>query len=599
MKAIPVPGLHVVDNCVLEPNAGGTSLPAMADSIPSVPPDRFTALRGAALLADPALNKDTAFSPEERRELELDGLLPAAVEPLELQVRRVWDGFQRQVDPLARFIYVSALRQRNLTLFHRFLETHIEAVLPVVYTPTVGAVIEAFSHTDLPPVQGLYLTPEHLPRLPELLRRAAPEGVDLLLVTDSEGILGIGDQGIGGIHICQGKLAVYTLCAGLNPERVLAVTLDVGTDRPSLLSDPLYPGLRQRRLRGEAYDAVLDGFVAAVEAVLPQAFLHWEDFGSPQARRVLDRYRHRLPSFNDDIQGTSVVAAAAVLAGCRGQGDQRIVIFGAGTAGCGIARRLVRLLELGGLSHEQARARIWAIDRQGLLLEGQERIPPAALPYARPAGDGDGFDRDPEGRIGLPEVVRRVRPTVLIGASAVAGVFERTVVEAMAGGEQRPLILPLSNPTPLAEATPADLIAWSGGRALVATGSPFAPVRHDGRERRIGQCNNCLVFPGLGFACVAVGATTVSEQMIDAALTALVEAIPASRDAEAPLMPAMAECQTVGAAVAEAVALAAVEQGLARLATTPEEARACLERARWSPTYPRLRPIMVATTAAP
>jgi malate dehydrogenase (oxaloacetate-decarboxylating) len=576
----------------------------MADSMPSVPPDRFTALRGAALLADPTLNKDTAFSPEERRELDLEGLLPAAVETLELQVRRVWDGFQRQSDAMARFGYLSALRQRNLTLFHRFLETHIEAVLPVVYTPTVGAVIEAFSHTDLPGGQGLYLTPEHLPQLPELLRRAAPEGVDLLLVTDSEGILGIGDQGIGGIHICQGKLAVYTLCAGLNPERTLAVTIDVGTDRPSLLSDPLYPGLRRRRLRGEAYDAVLDGFVEAVERVFPQAFLHWEDFGSPQARHVLDRYRHRLPSFNDDIQGTSVVAAAAVLAGCRGQGarleDQRIVIFGAGTAGCGIAKRLVRLLELQGLSNEQARARIWAIDRQGLLLEGQEGIPPAARPFARPAGDAAGLDTDAEGRIGLLEVVRQVRPSVLIGTSTVAGAFDRAVVEAMAGaGGQRPLILPLSNPTALAEATPADLLAWSDGRALVASGSPFPPVRHGGRERRIGQCNNCLVFPGLGFACVAVGATTVSEEMIDAALAALVEEIPASRDPDAPLMPAMTESQAVGAAVAEAVALAAVRQGVARLAGTEQEARVCLDRARWSPTYPRLRPIMVAATAAP
>lgn len=578
-------------------------------------PLRFTALRGPALLAQPALNKDTAFSPGERRELELDGLLPAAVETIEQQVRRVWDGFQRLEDPLARFTYLSGLRQRNLTLFHRFLQEHIEAALPVVYTPTVGAVIETYSHTDLPAYQGLYLTPELLPQLQELLRRAAPGGVDLLLVTDAEGILGIGDQGIGGIHICQGKLAVYTLCAGLNPERVLAVCLDVGTDRPSLLSDPLYPGLRQRRLRCEAYDALLDGFVAAVETVLPGAFLHWEDFGSPQARRVLERYRHRLPSFNDDIQGTSVVAAAAVLAACRGQGarleDQRVVIFGAGTAGCGIAKRLLRLLQARGLSLEEARARIWAIDRQGLLLDNQEGVSETARPYARPAAEAAGFGHDAGGRIGLLEVVRVVRPTVLIGTSAVAGAFHREVVETMAaglgeeqgeqqsGGGQRPVILPLSNPTALAEATPADLIAWSGGRALVASGSPFAAVRFGGRERSIGQCNNCLVFPGLGFACVAVGATTVSEAMIDAAMTALVEQIPASRDPEQPLMPAMADSQRVGAAVAEAVALAAVAEGQARLARTADEARAALERARWRPDYRPLRPIMGPATSAP
>ncbi|MEO1003689.1 MAG: oxaloacetate-decarboxylating malate dehydrogenase [Cyanobacteria bacterium J06638_7] len=568
---------------------------------PSERPGRTTALRGKALLAQPALNKDTAFSQEERRALELEGLLPAAVEPIELQVRRVWDGFQRLADPLARYAYVSGLRQRNLTLFHRFLQEHIEAVLPVVYTPTVGAVIETFSHTDLPGAPGLYLTPEQLPDLAGLLRRAAPAGVDLLLVTDSEGILGIGDQGIGGIHICQGKLAVYTLCAGLDPERVLAITLDVGTDRPSLLSDPLYPGLRRRRLRGRAYDDVLERFVAAVEQVFPGAFLHWEDFGSPQARHVLDRYRQRLPSFNDDIQGTSAVAAAAVLAACRGLGarleDQRIVIFGAGTAGCGIAKRLVRLLQALGLSQGQACGRIWAVDRQGLLLEGQEGMPPPARPFARPAGDGAGFTLDAAGRIGLLEVVRRVRPTVLIGTSTVAGAFERAVVEAMAGGEQRPVILPLSNPTTLAEAQPADLIAWSGGRALVASGSPFAPVQHQGRQRPIGQCNNCFVFPGLGFACVAVGATAVSEEMLDAALEALVEQIPASRDADQPLMPAIADCQRVGAAVAEAVALMAANQGLARLAATAEEARACLQRARWSPSYRPLHPIMETTTA--
>lgn len=586
-------------------------LPNQPAEPPPEPPVRFTALRGAALLAQPALNKDTAFSPDERRELELEGLLPAAVETIEQQVRRVWDGFRRLADPLARYAYMSALRQRNLTLFHRFLQEHIDAVLPVVYTPTVGAVIETFSHTDLPPAQGLYLTPDLLPQLSELLRRAAPDGVDLLLVTDSEGILGIGDQGIGGIHICQGKLAVYTLCAGLNPERVLAVTLDVGTDRASLLSDPLYPGLRRRRLRGEAYDAVLDGFVAAVAAVFPGAFLHWEDFGSPQARRVLDRYRERLPSFNDDIQGTSVVATAAVLAACRGQGgrleDQRIVIFGAGTAGCGIAKRLLRRLQAQGLTLEEARARIWAIDRQGLLLENQDSLSPVARPYARPAADGAGFERDGEGRIGLLEVVRRVRPSVLIGTSAVAGAFTRAVVEAMAAGlregqtsgGRRPVILPLSNPTALAEATPADLIAWSGGRALVASGSPFPPVLHQGHERPIGQCNNCFVFPGLGFACVAVGASTVSEAMIDAALGALVEQIPASRDQELPLMPPMADSQRVGAAVAEAVALAAVREGVARRASTPEEARACLRRARWHPSYRPLRPIMETTKEAP
>ncbi|MFQ6537120.1 MULTISPECIES: oxaloacetate-decarboxylating malate dehydrogenase [Aphanothece] len=552
-------------------------------------PDRR---RGTAVLADPLLNRDTGFSHRERRALGLEALLPAAVETLDVQVQRVWEGFCRLQGSLERFTYLSRLRRSNLTLFHAFLRDHVEEALPVVYTPTVGAVIEGFGHAHQPPDLGVYLTPEHQGQLPELLRQAAPGPVELVLVTDGAGILGLGDQGVGGIQICQGKLAVYTLCSGLHPGRALAVTLDVGTDRASLLEDPLYPGLRRPRLGGEAYDAFVDAFVAAVAEVFPGAFLHWEDFGNRQARRLLERHRQQLPSFNDDIQGTSGVAAAAVLAACQGLGQeltqQRIVIFGAGTAGCGIADRLVRLLEAAGLEPAEARARLWAIDRAGLLIEGEPDIPPAAQTFARPAAERGLFQAGGDGGIGLLEVVRRVRPTVLIGTSTVRGAFSREVVEAMASATPRPVILPLSNPTSLAEATPADLLQWTDGRVLVATGSPFAPVPWEGVPRVIGQCNNCFLYPGLGFACVAVGARQVTDEMIDAALKALAAAIPAARDPGQPLMPPLSEVRAVSRAVAEAVAVTAVEQGLARLAASPAEALACLDRASWEPSYPPL-----------
>jgi malate dehydrogenase (oxaloacetate-decarboxylating) len=557
---------------------------------------RATALRGLQLLRNPALNKGTAFSREERRSLGLEGLLPEQVESLELQVERSWQYFSGLSAPLEQFSFVDSLRRSNLVLFHRFLASHLDAVLPIVYTPTVGAAIQRFSCTYRTPIDGLFLSPSQRGRLADVLGAQVQGGVDLVLVTDSEGILGIGDQGVGGIHICQGKLAVYTLCAGLHPERVLAVVLDVGTNRQSLLHDPLYPGLRQPRLQGEAYLSFVDEFVDAVAEHCPGACLHWEDFGTTTARLLLERHRWRLPSFNDDIQGTSGVASAAVLAACRGLGqglaEQRIVIFGAGTAGCGIAEGLLRLLEAEGLSAEEARARLWAIDRPGLLVAGMANLSLPAASLARSAEEVEPWQRDAQGRIPLLEVVERVKPTVLIGTSTVAGAFSETVVRAMAAHCPRPVILPLSNPTHLAEACPADLLRWTGERVLVATGSPFAPVASATGTRVIGQCNNCFLFPGLGFAAVAVGLRAITDTMIDAGLRALAEHIPASRDADAALMPALEHAPAVARAVAEAVAITGVRENLARRAATAEDARRCLDLARWSPTYGAITPYL-------
>ena len=567
-----------------------------------------TALRGTALLEQPLLNKGTAFDREERQQLDLEALLPWEVETIEQQVERVWQALAAMGSDLERYSWLQMQRERNLTLFHRLLADHVEAVLPLVYTPTVGQAIQSFRHTYRSPLGGIFLSAPQQPRLTEVLRAAiaafSPAGADwrpeLLLVTDAEGILGIGDQGAGGIHICQGKLAVYTLCAGIDPATTLPVLLDVGTDREDLRADPTYPGLRQPRLRGAAYDSFVASVVEAVRELCPGALVQWEDFGAANARRVLDAHRHRLPSFNDDIQGTSGVACAAVLAGLRGLGrtlgEQPIVIFGAGTAGCGIAERLLRLLQRQGMEEQQARDCLWLLDRRGLVFEGREGIRDLALPWA--AGPGRlamlaaaGCSPDDQGQLALQALVEAVRPGVLIGTSTVAGAFDQALIEALCRGCERPIVLPLSNPTPLAEITPENLLRWSEGRALVATGSPFAAVEIDGRRRQIGQCNNCFVFPGLGYAALAVGAQEVSEAMIDATVEALAAVIPAAHDPDAALMPPLQSVQEVSQAVAEAAALAAVAEGNATLASTPEQARSLLHSRRWQPRYPEVRGI--------
>ena len=563
-----------------------------AAAAPSSPSLRLTSKRGLDLLRDPALNQGTAFAAPQRLAFGLEGLLPPQVESLDLQVQRSWAAFCQLEGPLERYAFVEGLRRSNLVLFHRFLSDHLEAVLPIVYTPTVGAVIQDFSRSYRTPIEGLFISADQRGRLRQVLRNGINGPIDLVLVTDSEGILGIGDQGVGGIHICQGKLAVYTLCAGLNPERVLAVALDVGTNRPSLLADPLYPGLHQRRLAGADYLGFVDEFVEAVQLECPGACLHWEDFGTSHARQLLERYRDQLPSFNDDIQGTSGVVSAAVLAACQGLGqtlaDQRILVFGAGTAGCGIAEGLLRLLQKAGLSPGQACERIWAVDREGLLVQGMAGLNPGAAALARDPQELGDFGRNREGQIDLAAVVAQVHPTVLIGTSTVAGAFSRELVEEMARHCVHPVILPLSNPTSLAEAVPADLLAWTGGRALVATGSPFAPVELPGGRRVIGQCNNCFLFPGLGFATVALGLRAISDGMIDAGLQALAEWIPASRNPMAPLMPALGDGAAVAAAVAQAVASAGVREGLAREGISQEQVPLLLQQARWLPAYPPL-----------
>ena len=457
--------------------------------------------RGNGVLSNPRINRGTAFTLHERQALGLTGLLPSGVSTIDGQLRRTYAQYRAQADDLRKWVYLANLRDRNEVLFYRLLSEHLEEMLPVIYTPTVGLAIERFSHEFRRP-RGVFLSVDHIDEVETALRNTGlgPQDVDLLVATDSEGILGIGDQGVGGIEIAIGKLAVYTAAAGIHPARCLPVVLDVGTDNLALLNDEMYLGARHPRIRDGRYDDLLDAYVAAASRLFPNAMLHWEDFGASNARRVLNRYAEQVCTFNDDMQGTAAVVLAAALAGIRVTGsrmrDQRVVIHGAGTAGLGIADMLRDVMIGEGLSSAEATRRFYALGSRGLLVDDSATLRDFQVPYARPVAEVAAWSEG--GPPGLAEVVARVRPTMLIGTSTQAGAFTEDIVREMAAHTPRPLILPLSNPTSKAEARPEDVLVWTEGRALVATGSPFPPVTVGGTIFTIAQANNALVFPGLG-----------------------------------------------------------------------------------------------------
>jgi len=570
-----------------------------------------TKLRGRQLLADPRLTRGVAFTEEERQAFGLHGLLPPAVLTLEEQAARAYQQFLAQPNDLAKHVFLSLLHERIEVLYFRLLQDHLAEMLPIVYTPTVGQAIERFSG-EFRGTRGVYLSVDRPTAIEASLRATGlgPDDVDLVVVTDGEAILGIGDWGVGGIAISIGKLAVYTAAAGIDPARCVPVVLDVGTNRRSLLDDPLYLGNRHPRVDTAVYDAFVDAFVDAVGHLFPAALLHWEDLGPANARRVLDRHRDRCLTFNDDIEGTGAVALAAVLSALRASGqsltDQRIVIHGAGSAGIGIAEQLFDAMADEGAS--DARAAIWALSSRGLLCASTPGLRDFQRPWARADDEVAGYARDAEGRIGLAEVVRQVHPTILIGTSGQSGCFDEAIVRTMAAHCPRPVIMPMSNPTALSEAHPADLLAWTDGRALVATGSPFAPVRlADGRCVEIAQANNALVFPGLGLGIVVAGATRVTSGMLRAAARAVAAAAGATSPG-APLLPPVDELRQTAVAVAVATVGAAIDDGVARplgavdggaeepwrsAAATPERAK-LIERAvraaMWEPVYRPLVP---------
>ncbi|MFL6104452.1 MAG: NAD-dependent malic enzyme [Actinomycetes bacterium] len=550
--------------------------------------------RGRSVLSNPMLNRGTAFTHEERRALGLQGLLPSGVSTLEGQLRRVYAQYQRQPDDLAKNVYLANLRDRNEVLFYRLLTDHLEEMLPIVYTPTVGKAIERYSHEYRRP-RGVFLSVNQPEEVETALRSygLAGEDVDLLVATDSEGILGIGDQGVGGIEIAIGKLAVYIAAAGIHPRRVIPVVLDMGTDNLALLNDEMYIGNRHARVRDQRYDDLIDAYVTAATKLFPHAMLHWEDFGAGNARRILNKYAAEVCTFNDDMQGTAAVVMAAAFAAVKAAGsrmrDQRVVIHGAGTAGMGIADLMREVMAREGLSPQEATRRFWALGSGGLLIDDSARLRDFQVPYARPAAEvADWAKPGPGERPGLAEVVANAQPTMLIGTSTQAGAFTESIVRQMASTVDRPIIMPLSNPTSKAEAVPEDLIRWTDGRALVATGSPFPPVEHGGVTYRIAQANNALVFPGLGLGVTVARAARITDGMI----TAAAEAVAGLSDATtrgANLLPPVTDLRMVSAAVAIAVARAAEKEGLTQAPLDDPVQQ--MHQAMWRPQYPSFEAI--------
>jgi malate dehydrogenase (oxaloacetate-decarboxylating) len=552
--------------------------------------------RGARRLREPMYTKSTAFTAEERAVFGLEGLLPAAVSTMEQQERRVYANIARKQDPLEKYIGLAALQDRNEHLFYRLLVDHIEEFLPIVYTPTVGRACQEFSHI-FRRARGLWITPAHRGRILQVLGNAPFDDVRLIVVTDNERILGLGDQGAGGMGIPIGKLALYTAAAGIHPTRTLPISLDVGTDNRALLDDDLYLGWRAARLRGAEYDALVDEFVHAVKSRFPKALLQWEDFKKGNAFRLLDRYRKVVTSFNDDIQGTAAVAVAGMMAGTRVSGvplgAQRVVILGAGAAGIGIARLVRDTLRRAGLDGEDLAASVASLDSGGFLVDDQPIADVHKRDFAWPAalaekhGLGRTRSRD------LEAVVRAVKPTVLIGTSGEPGTFTEAVVREMASHVDRPVIFPMSNPTSHTEATPADILAWTQGRALVATGSPFDPVRVEGRTVTIGQGNNAFVFPGIGLGVMVSEAVEVTDALFATAARTLAGEVHPRDLASGSLFPPIRELRRVTRRIAEAVVREARDSGIGRM-LSDGEITAAVADAMWEPAYDPMTPAEVA-----
>jgi len=541
--------------------------------------------RGRAVLGDAAINKGTAFTPQERRALGLDGLLPSRVATIETQLARTREKLDAQPNDLAKHIFLRALQDTNEVLFFRFLQENLVELLPIVYTPVVGAACEEFSHIYRRP-HGIFLCQPDRDRIDEIVA-AVDRKVDVIVVTDGERILGLGDQGLGGMGIPIGKLSLYTAFGGLDPSRTLPVLLDVGTNNPGLLEDPLYMGWRHERVTGPDYDEFVDLFVQAVKLHMPGALLQWEDFAKHHATALLKRYRDQLPSFNDDIQGTAAVALAALLAGARATGSslaqQRVCIVGAGSAGTGIASQIVAAMMADGMPEAQALTRVHLVDRRGLLHDRladlrsyQERFAQSFEAVAKWAKNG---------QIPLEAAIEAMGPTALIGVSGVGGLFTEPLVRRIARGVERPIIFPLSNPTTHAEARPEDLIRWTEGRALVATGSPFPDVHFNGQQHAIAQANNVYVFPGLGLGTVAVGARRVSDAMMMAAARTVGRLSPCTVDDPClALLPPLEQARDLSREIAVAVARQAVADGVAD-PLGDDEVTARVDATIWEPRY--------------
>ncbi|HUO07834.1 MAG TPA: NAD-dependent malic enzyme [Phycisphaerae bacterium] len=575
----------------------GNAAPVRGDAPPGTASHEVlrVAARGQAVLHNPRLNKGTAFPERERRELGLDGLLPPVVATLAMQSQRSYANIAAKTDPLERYIGLMALLDRNETLFYRVLLDHLEEFLPIVYTPTVGLACQRFSRIYRRAV-GMWICPEHSGRIGEVLENVGTSDIRLIVATDNERILGLGDLGAGGMGIPVGKLSLYTAGAGIHPRQTLPVSLDVGTDNEELLKDELYVGWRHARLRGKPYDDFIEEFVQAVKRTFPVALLQWEDFKQQNALRLLKRYRNRLPCFNDDIQGTAAIGAAALLAGVRATGtslkEQRVVMLGAGAAGIGICRLIRDTLQRAGIEGSDLAGRIAMLDSGGMLHTGRALSDETKEEFAWPVERVKSLGLPVDGPIGLEAVVRAFKPTVLVGTSGQPDVFTEGVIRAMAEHVRRPVVLPLSNPTSKCEAKPADVIAWTGGRALVATGSPFAPVPWEGRSIRIGQANNVLIFPGVGLGALVSEASRVTDPMFRVAAETLAAQVSDDDLAGGALFPRLQELRRITHQVACAVVRQAREEGVGR-PFEDSDIPIAVRAAMWTPDYPKLEAVPV------
>jgi malate dehydrogenase (oxaloacetate-decarboxylating) len=559
----------------------------MRKNMPTVSPIIQTATSGYELLNDPLLNKGTAFSEAEREAFDLLGLLPPHVTTLDLQIERRMEAFHDLGTDLHKYIFLRGLQDTNETLFYALLTRNIAEMMPIVYTPTVGLGCQQFSRIFRKP-RGLFLSFPLKDRISHILSNPRFDNVEMIVVSDGERILGLGDQGAGGMGIPIGKLSLYTACAGIHPSTTLPILLDVGTDNRVLLDDPLYVGWRRERIRGADYDDFIAVFVDAVKQRWPHVLLHWEDFALANANRLLAKYREQLCTFNDDIQGTAAVAVGAILSAINVTGlpitEQRIAVLGAGTAGTGICALLLRAMIDAGLTKEDASSRFYLVDRQGLLVEGMKGLQPFQALFAQKRARIAEWTLSSSDHIGLPDVVANARPTILIGTSGQARAFTEPVVRAMAQRTPRPIIFPLSNPTERSEAAPQDLLTWTEDRAVVGTGSPFPAVTRDGKPIRIDQVNNAYVFPGVGLGAIAVSARHISEGMFLAAARAIADLSPAKSDPHANLLLPLAEARTISLRVAIAVAERAIYEGLADRTET-DDLPAAIKSMMWQPVY--------------
>ncbi|MDD9196327.1 NAD-dependent malic enzyme [Aliivibrio sp. S3MY1] len=545
---------------------------------------------GPALLSTPLLNKGSAFSTTERKYFNLEGLLPEAIESIEEQTGRAYKQYQSFENDMDKHIYLRNIQDTNETLFYRLVQNHISEMMPIIYTPTVGAACENFSNIYRRG-RGLFISYENKNRIDDLLNNAANQNVKVIVVTDGERILGLGDQGIGGMGIPIGKLALYTACGGISPAHTLPIVLDVGTNNPQRLADPMYMGWRHPRITGDEYAEFVEDFIQAVQRRWPQALVQFEDFAQKNAMPLLERYKNRICCFNDDIQGTAAVTVGSLLAACKAAGSslaqQRVTFLGAGSAGCGIAEAIIAQMVSEGISDAQARSQVYMVDRWGLLQEGMPNLLDFQQRLVQKAENTKDWVSE-EPNYSLVDVMRNAKPTVLIGVSGAPGLFSKEVIQEMHKHCERPIVFPLSNPTSRVEATPNDIIRWTDGQALVATGSPFDPVTHNGQTYPIAQCNNSFIFPGIGLGVLAIKATRVSDEMLQESSRALAECSPLAINGSGALLPPLEEIHTVSKKIAFAVAKKAIEQGYA-LEITDEALHQKIDQYFWKPVYRRYK----------